>query len=503
MTDTFTLTGRNFIGSNPSTKGNDIFQAIDPKTGVPFGTEFHSATSEEIGYAAILAAEAFETFGHSMGASRAEFLEAIASEMESNSQAIIEQANFETALPIPRLEGEMKRTTGQLRMFAEFVRDDSWVDARIEIAIPGRSPIPKPDLRRMLIPIGPIAVFGSSNFPLAYSVAGGDTASALAAGCPVIVKAHPAHPGTSELVAQCVLKAAKAREQPNGVFSMIHGGPGPGIALVHHRILKGVGFTGSLQGGRALFDAANSRPVPIPVFAEMGSVNPVFILPSALEDDVSGLAKGYAGSLTLGVGQFCTNPGIVVALESSMLDEWVSQVQSEISGQSGTMLTPNIGKSYCASVGNLSSYPSVGTIVASSEPGTPSLFKCEAKAFLEDDSLQSEVFGPCGLVVVCKSADEMLQVAKSLHGQLTATIHSKPSEVPKELIRILEQKAGRLVFNGWPTGVEVCAAMTHGGPYPASTDSRFSAVGTTSIARWVRPISYQNWPIELLPSELR
>ncbi len=502
MTETLETTGKNYLGATPSARGTERFQAINPKTGSQFGTEFHIATNAEIEKALALANEAFEKFGTSAGTNRADFLQAIASEMEANTQVIVERANLETALPIPRLEGEMKRTTGQLRMFAAFIRDDSWVDARIETALPDRTPIPKPDLRRMLIPIGPIAVFGASNFPLAYSVAGGDTASALAAGCPVIVKAHPAHPGTSELVANCALKAAKATNQPDGVFSMIHGGPDQGIALVQHPDLKGVGFTGSLNGGRALFDAANSRPVPIPVFAEMGSVNPVFILPSAFENGTEVLAKGYVASLTLGVGQFCTNPGIVVALESAKLVEWVSQVQNEIIGQSGTMLTPNIGKAYCEIVGKLSSHPSVTTIVVSSEPGNPSLFKCEATAFLADDSLQREVFGPSGLVVVCKSVDEMLQVAKSMHGQLTATIHAQPSEVLRELIRILEQRAGRLIFNGWPTGVEVCAAMTHGGPYPASTDSRFSAVGVTSIARWVRPISYQNWPSGLLPSEL-
>jgi NADP-dependent aldehyde dehydrogenase len=503
MTETSTISGKNFLGAAQSALGTSTFQAIGPTTGEPFGNQFFNSTIEEIDQAVTLASEAFGPFGHSFGESRATFLEEIANQIEKNSTAVIEQANLETALPPARLEGEMKRTTGQLRMFADFVRDESWVDAKIETAIPDRTPIPKPDLRRMLIPIGPIAVFGSSNFPLAYSVAGGDTASAIAAGCPVIVKAHPAHPGTSELVARCILSAAKATNQPEGVFSMVHGGPEQGIALVKHPDLRGVGFTGSLQGGRALFDSANSRPVPIPVFAEMGSVNPVFLMPSAFDGDLSALAKGYATSLTLGVGQFCTNPGIVIALESAELEEWIALVKGSIEGQSGTMLTPGIGAAYCRGVEHLSSHSSVTSVLPATTAGSAGLFKCSAETFLADDSLQSEAFGPCGLVVVCKSLEELLQVARSLHGQLTATVHSQPFEIPEDLIRILEQKAGRLVFNGWPTGVEVCSAMTHGGPYPASTDSRFSAVGTTSIRRWVRPISYQNWPSELLPPEIR
>jgi NADP-dependent aldehyde dehydrogenase len=399
-------------------------------------------------------------------------------------------------------------------MFAGVVREGSWVDARIDRADPARKPIPKPDLRRLLIPIGPAAVFGASNFPLAFSVAGGDTASALAAGCTVVVKAHPAHPGTSELVARAVLDAAAASDMPDGVFSLLHGIRNEtGLRLVRHPLVKAVGFTGSLRGGRALFDAAAARPEPIPVYAEMGSANPVFVLPGALRDRAEALADGLHQSVTLGVGQFCTNPGLVVGVADAglvkLLDRLAGLIQST---PPGTMLHEGIRQGYERGARRLGEVHGVAVVARSSSAPearrteAPALvFATEARTFLGAPELEEEVFGPSTLVVRCGAREELEEVARRLHGHLTATIHGTPEDLAEHhrLVAILETKVGRLLFNGFPTGVEVCHATQHGGPYPATTDARSTSVGTAAIGRFARPISYQGWPDEALPPELR
>src|SRR5499427_6959579 len=395
-------------------------------------------------------------------------------------------------------------------MFADLIREGSWVDARIDTPLPDRRPIPKPDLRRMLVPVGPVAVFGSSNFPLAFSVAGGDTASALAAGCPVVVKAHPAHPGTSEMVARAIASAVAATGMPAGVFSMLHGvGHEVGLGLVKHPLTRAVGFTGSLRGGRALFDAAASRPDPIPVYAEMGSVNPVFVLPGALRERAEAIAEGLKNSVTLGVGQFCTCPGLAVGLLDENFARFADKLGGLIAGaQPGTMLYPGILEGYEAGVKRLSDLEGLQTTQSRIEPDAaktearPAVFSTNARTFMRHHELREEVFGPSTVVVSCDSRQEMERVARNLEGHLTATIHGTAEDLRDYdwLVSILENKAGRLIFNGYPTGVEVCASMHHGGPYPATTDSRSTSVGTAAINRFVRPIAYQNFPQSLLPA---
>jgi NADP-dependent aldehyde dehydrogenase len=396
-------------------------------------------------------------------------------------------------------------------MFAALVREGSWVDARIDRARPERTPLPKPDIRRMLVPIGPVAVFGASNFPLAFSVAGGDTASALAAGCPVVVKAHPAHPGTSEVAAHAILAAADASGIDRGVFSLLQSTRNDvARALVQHPHVKAVGFTGSLRAGRALFDAGAARPEPIPVYAEMGSVNPVFILPGAVAERATAIADGLKDSVTLGVGQFCTNPGLTIGIGETRFDDLVSQLEARIrSAPPGPMLTPAIGRAYDAGVMRLSGIDGVTTTRASGagheSPGVPSLFVTKADVFLQHHEIGEEVFGPSTVVIRCDSRDELYRVAAQLKGQLTATVHGTPADLEEHaaLISLLETRAGRLIINGFPTGVEVCPSMQHGGPYPATTDSRSTSVGTAAINRFARPVAYQGFPQSLLPPELR
>jgi NADP-dependent aldehyde dehydrogenase len=394
-------------------------------------------------------------------------------------------------------------------MFAGVVREGSWLNARIDRAMPDRLPQPKPDIRRMLIPIGPVAVFGASNFPLAFSVAGGDTASALAAGCPVVVKGHPAHPATSELAARAIVNAVASTGMPRGVFSLLQSTRNDiAIALVRHRRTKAVGFTGSLRAGRALFDAAASRPDPIPVYAEMGSVNPVFLLPEALAAGGVAIAAGLVNSATLGVGQFCTNPGLTIAVGGEALDRCVETMRELIhDAQPGTMLYPALLDAFEAGVRRLSAIEGISTIRASGNAGQarPSLFETSADVFLRNGDIGQEVFGPSTVIVRCASQDEMEAVARGLDGQLTATMHGTPEDLKAHasLVSILEGKAGRLIVNGFPTGVEVCASMQHGGPYPATTDSRSTSVGTAATHRFARPVAYQNFPQSLLPVELQ
>jgi alpha-ketoglutaric semialdehyde dehydrogenase len=483
--------------------GGRTFQGVDPTTGTALDPVFHEATDDEVDRALTAAAAAFPSYGRLPGAAIARFLDAIASELEALGDALLARARAETALPEARLTGERGRTCAQLRMFAGLVRDGSWVDARIDRALPDRKPLPRPDLRRMLVPIGPVAVFGASNFPLAFSVAGGDTASALAAGNPVVVKGHPAHPGTSEMAAAAITRAAQSCGLPDGVFSMVHGtGAAVGMALARHRETRAVAFTGSLQAGRALYDAAAARPVPIPVFAEMGSVNPVFVLPGALAARGPAIAQAYAQSVTLGVGQFCTNPGIAVGLGGADLDRFVTDTAAAISGSPlGTMLHAGIADRYRAGVEGLSRVEGVrlgaraGGETSGAQAGAV-VFATDAGRFLEDARLQEEVFGPSTVVVACDTRERLYEVASQLAGQLTVTLQASDDDIGEYagLVDILREKAGRLLVNGFPTGVEVSPAMQHGGPYPATTDARFTSVGTAAILRFARPVCYQGFP---------
>ena len=507
------LHGLNIIGYSASAQGTETFAAFNPATGSVIETAFHIATEAEVSRAVELAAQAFPAYRGLSGEARAAFLERIAEEIVELGDALLELANRETALPLPRLTGERGRTVGQLKMFAALLREGSWVEARIDHALPDRQPLPRADLRRMLLPLGPVGVFGASNFPFAFSVAGGDTASALAAGCPVVVKAHPAHPGTSELVGRAIERAALVTGMPEGVFSMVHGMKETGLALVRHPKLEAVGFTGSLVAGRALFDAAAARPKPIPVYAEMGSVNPVFVLPGALQERGEKIAEGLAQSVMLGVGQFCTNPGVVVGLQSEALTSFLDTAAERLSAAApGTMLYSNIQQAYVQGTDRLKSTPGVWTqsrpqtaADASRTQANAVLFSTDAAHFLGQHALREEVFGPTSLVVACGTPDELESVAASLEGQLTATVHANAEDLKRYrgLISLLETKVGRLLFNSFPTGVEVSAAMQHGGPYPATSDSRTTSVGTAAILRFVRPLCYQDCPEELLPAELQ
>ena len=401
---------------------------------------------------------------------------------------------------------------GQLRLFAEVVRDGSFLGARIDTADPDRQPLPKPDVRRISVPLGPVVIFGASNFPLAFSVAGGDTASAIAAGCPVVVKGHPNHPGTSELVARAILVAAEITGMPEGVFSLVQGaGHGVGLGLVRHPLATAVGFTGSLAGGRALFDAAAARPMPIPVYAEMGSTNPLFLLPGALDRSAETIAEGLHGSVTLGVGQFCTNPGLVFVPTGAGGERFLSRLRALFeNGEGGTLLHAGIRRGYEVVTAELEGLEGVELVARSATGPGPcgaraALFSTDFEVFRNQPTLQHEVFGPSTLVVRCSDLDEILEAARGLDGQLTAGVHAAGEDlvlVPT-LVRILEQKAGRVLFGGYPTGVEVSHAMQHGGPYPSTTDSRTTSVGTAAIERWQRPVAYQGFPPELLPEELR
>jgi NADP-dependent aldehyde dehydrogenase len=510
-----TLHGKSLIAGQPSAGGSGTSRPVSPLDGRPLDPPIHQADGDDVRRAAEAAEAAFLSYSTLPAVRRAEFLEQIAVEIEAIGDALPERAHIETALPLDRLEGERGRTCGHLRLFASVIREGSWVDARIDTALPDRKPLPRADLRRMLVPLGPVAVFGSSNFPLAYSVAGGDTASALAAGNPVIVKAHGAHPGTSEMVAEAVIRAACACGLPAGVFSMLHGrGEVEGIALVRDPRIRAVGFTGSQAAGRALFDAAASRPDPIPVFAEMASLNPVFLLPGALQGDSAVLAAGLKNSVTMGVGQFCTKPGLVFAMRSPELDAFIAHLCAEFEATApATMLHSGICESFHAKAAEISNVPGVNILARSGKPANPDategaslLAQTSAATFLAQPALrETEVFGPFSLVVIAESAAELVALAESLTGQLTATLRGNPDDLASagDLLAVLRRKAGRLIVNGFPTGVEVCPAMTHGGPYPATTDARFTSVGTAAILRFVRPVTWQNFPESLLPPELR
>jgi NADP-dependent aldehyde dehydrogenase len=502
------MTAENYIGYSVSGKGAKTFQTIDPKENSENSPAFVEATSEEIETAVQLAAQAFPVYQGLSGPKRANFLNAIADEIEALGDVLIARFMKESGLPEGRAKGERGRTVGQLRMFAELIKNDDWRCPTIDTALPDRKPTPKPDLRQILIPLGPVVVFGASNFPLAYSTAGGDTASALAAGCPVIVKSHPMHAGVGSLVASAIVKAAKDTGMPEGVFSNLNSsGIEVGQQLVSHPQVKAVGFTGSIRGGRALYDLAAQRPEPIPVFAEMGSINPVIITQKALENRAEAIATTYANSVTLGTGQFCTNPGLIIAVESDALSKFTTSLgEKTVAIDAQSMLHPNIHKAFENKGAEVISQDE-STLVAAFSGDTKAnyakakIVTVSGAAFLKNSKLHQEVFGPFSMVVACKNETQMLEVIDQLEGQLTGTIIAEKGDyntLPL-LIQKLQNRVGRIIFNGVPTGVEVCDAMTHGGPYPASTDSRFTAVGNQAIKRWVRPFSYQDFPEELLP----
>ena len=506
------VTGQNYIGNTLSAKGDRTYKTFNPQLNIENQHVFTEATSEEIHEAARLAATAFKIYRNTSGKEKALFLNTIAEEIEGLGDELIAIYTSESGLPEGRAKGERGRTVGQLRAFAALVNDGNWVEASIDTAQPERQPLPKVDLRKMLVPLGPIVVFGASNFPLAFSTAGGDTAAALAAGCPVIVKSHPMHAGTGELVASAILKAAEKTGMPNGVFSNINSsGIEVGKKLVLHPKVKGVGFTGSIRGGRALFDLAAKRPEPIPVFAEMGSINPVVILPNALKNRNASLAETYANSITLGSGQFCTNPGLILGVKGDDLKAFVSKLSESIVELEPTcMLHPNIFGAYETNKAKALSQSGL-KVAASYEADVLENYAqqiittVEGNTFLQNPTLHQEVFGPFSMVVECENANQLVTIISKLEGQLTGTIIADDDEISKfsSVVAALENRVGRIIFNGVPTGVEVCPSMHHGGPYPASTDSRFTAVGVHSIKRWVRPFSYQDWPNELLPDELK
>lgn len=506
------ISGKNYIGTSLSSKGNKSFHTFNPKTNEDTKWVFYEASPEEIDEAVDLAAMAFLEYKDFSGARKATFLRAIADEIENLDEELIEAYTQESGLPAGRARGERSRTIGQLKEFADLLDEGSWVEATIDTAQPDREPVPKDDIRKMLFPIGPIVVFGSSNFPLAFSTAGGDTASGLAAGCPIIVKSHPMHTGTGELVASAIIKAAHKTGMPNGVFSNLNSsGIEVGEKLVTHPKVKGVGFTGSIRGGTALYKLGIQRDEPIPVFAEMGSVNPVVLFPSALTDRKDYWASQYAASITLGAGQFCTNPGLLIGLKGKALDRFIDALGTQLSILEPTcMLHPDIYENYEKGRNEISNHKKVSIVTKFEEELLPNharqkLLTVDGSDFLNSPVLHNEVFGPLSLVIQCDSVEELTNILQRLEGQLTGTILGSEAEIKEyeDVINALKNRVGRIIFNRVPTGVEVCPSIFHGGPFPASTDSRFSSVGTSAIRRWVRPICFQNWFQSLLPDELQ
>ncbi|UMB62169.1 aldehyde dehydrogenase (NADP(+)) [Lutibacter sp. A80] len=505
------ITGKNYIGNVLSATGNTTFKTFNPQKNQENEVVFTEATTIEIEQAVELAREAFKIFKTISGVAKSKFLNEIANQILALGDNLLNIYCLESGLSKERAISERTRTIFQLHSFADLVKDGSWVEAVIDTANLERTPVPKVDLRKMLMPLGPIVVFGASNFPLAYSTAGGDTAAALAAGCPVIVKSHPMHAGTGELVAYAVIKAAEITGMPNGVFSNLNSsGIEVGVTLVKHPAVKAVGFTGSVRGGRSLYNTASQRPEPIPVFAEMGSVNPVILLPNAASKKAVFWAKNYAKSITQGAGQFCTNPGLILAVKSEGLTSFIETLAEEIIKiKPVCMLHPNIIGAFEDNKSTIQQQKGVKMVVdyngeVSKNYGRQIITTVDAVRFLENTTLHQEVFGPFSMVVQCENVEQLQVVISKLEGQLTGTILAEDElENNLEIVNALQNKVGRIIFNGVPTGVEVCDAMVHGGPYPASTDSRFTAVGVNSIKRWVRPICYQNWPDKLLPNELK
>jgi NADP-dependent aldehyde dehydrogenase len=506
------ISGEMLIGNDLVKGSSDAFFAQNPTTNRKMEPAFCGGTQEDIDKACKLAKGAFTAYRNTTLEERAIFLETIAQEILALGDELVQRAVAESGLPKVRIEGERGRTIGQLNLFASVVRAGNWLDVRIDSAMPDRKPLPRSDLRSRQIPLGPVAVFGASNFPLAFSVAGGDTASAFAAGCPVIVKAHSAHPGTSELVGKAIIAAANKCGLPEGVFSLLFGYSNElGAELVANPAIKAVGFTGSRAGGLAFMNVAANRAEPIPVYAEMSSINPVFLLPCALKQGAEELAKSFIGSLTMGAGQFCTNPGLVIGLEGYELNTFINAASTALSDVAAqTMLTSGIHQTYTDNTSGLSTNSDVTDVahgLASTEPNRcqAKLFTTTASQFLNDSNLSREVFGASSLIVQCNSLEQLIAVAEHLEGQLTATMHINEGDdnIAKKLLNILELKAGRVLCNSYPTGVEVCHAMVHGGPFPATSDSRSTSVGSASILRFLRPVCYQDMPASLLPPELQ
>ena len=503
------LSGFNFIDGQRSAEGDTRLHSVDATTGEQLPGAFFQATLGEVDLAAEAAERAFPIYRNLPAARRAEFLDAIADELDALGDDFVALTCRETALPTARIQGERGRTSGQMRLFAQVLRRGDFYGARIDQALPERKPLPRPDLRQYRTGVGPVAVFGASNFPLAFSTAGGDTASALAAGCPVVFKAHSGHMATAERVAEALVRAAEKTGMPTGVFNMIFGG-GVGAALVKHPGIQAVGFTGSLKGGRALCDMAAARPQPIPVFAEMSSINPVLVLPQALQARSAAIAKDLSASVVQGCGQFCTNPGLILGIASPQMSAFVEQLRAHMAEQAPqTMLNAGTLASYGKGLAALHSHPGVSHLSGQPQSGNqaqPQLFQADISLLLEhDELLQEEVFGPCTVVVLAADRKELLRAVRALQGQLTATLLAEDADLVEfaELLPILEQRVGRVLLNGYPTGVEVSDAMVHGGPYPATSDARGTSVGTLAIDRFLRPVCFQNIPDAHLPDALK
>lgn len=501
--------GQNYIGGARSAAGSVVVRSFDATTGEALPYEFHQATQDEVNAAAEAAAAAYPQYRSLAASKRAEFLDAIADELDALGDDFVDLVCRETALPAGRILGERGRTSGQMRLFAKVLRRGDFHGARIDHALPERKPLPRPDLRQCRMGLGPVAVFGASNFPLAFSTAGGDTASALAAGCPVVFKAHSGHMVTAECVADAIMRAAAKTGMPKGVFNMIYGG-GVGEWLVKHPAIQAVGFTGSLRGGRALCDMAAARPQPIPVFAEMSSINPVLVLPQALKARGDAIANELTASVVMGCGQFCTNPGMVIGIRSPEFSSFLERLTGFMSEQPAqTMLNAGTLTSYTKGLEHLQAHPGITHLAGAAQEGNqarPQLFKADAKLLIDgDELLQEEVFGPTTVVVEVADKAELIRALHGLRGQLTATLIAERADLAEsgDLVALLEQKAGRLLLNGYPTGVEVCDSMVHGGPYPATSDARGTSVGTLAIDRFLRPVCYQNFPDELLPDALK
>jgi NADP-dependent aldehyde dehydrogenase len=501
--------GHNFIAGGRSAVGEVILQSLDATTGEALPYRFHQATEAEVDAAARAAEAAYLTYRQVSPEQRAQFLSAIADEIDALGDDFVQLVCRETALPAARIQGERGRTSGQLRLFASVLRRGDFYGARIDRALPTRQPLPRADIRQYRIGVGPVAVFGASNFPLAFSTAGGDTAAALAAGCPVVVKAHSGHMATADFMANAILRAAQHTGMPNGVFNMLYGN-GVGEWLVKHQAIQAVGFTGSLKGGRALYDMAAARPQPIPVFAEMSSINPVIVLPEALKARGAKIAEELTASATMGCGQFCTNPGLVIGIRSPAFSDFLHAFTAKMADQSAqTMLNAGTLASYANGVERLHGHPAIHHLAGQSQQGRqawPQLFQADIALLTQrDELLQEEVFGPTSIVIEAADAAELHKVLAGLQGQLTATLIGEENDLTgcSELLALLEQKVGRILFNGYPTGVEVCDAMVHGGPYPATSDARGTSVGSLAIERFLRPVCYQNCPDTLLPDALK
>lgn len=508
------LTGQNYIAGQTSAGSSETFTSVNPRTKANGDVAFHNATSSEIDRAVEAAVEAFKVTRTYPATKIADFLDECAAQIEALGDDLLNTADMETGLGLPRLTGERGRTTGQLRAFANLLREGSYVHAIIDSALPDRQPAPRPSIRRMLFPIGPVAVFSASNFPFAFAVAGGDTASAFAAGCPVVVKAHPGHPATSEMFAHALSEAVKSQDFPAGFFSMIQGNTiEVGQQLVKHDGIEAVGFTGSLRGGRAIFDTASQRPRPIPVFAEMGSINPVVITPNAVSTRSDTLSDGLVGSVTLGTGQFCTNPGLILMIDNTDTQAFIQAVTEKMqAAPTGVLLNGAIESGLERAVNQTREKSSVAVLTGGEAVADSDYFcyrntvmQTTASAVRKDDSLQIEHFGPVTLFVLCDDMDDLSETVTSLEGNLTTTIHAEESDVEHigDLLHLLREKAGRVIWNGFPTGVEVVYSMQHGGPYPATTAPATTSVGMTAIQRFMRPIAFQNVPDVLLPNALK